>query len=451
MNVVREDIDALNAILKIEVAPEDYASEVKKALEKYRKTAKIPGFRPGHVPIGLVKKQHGKGVLSDELNRVVNKSLQEFIAENKIEILGNPIPQEDKGFEGDFDNPADFVFTYEIGLSPEVKVGLTAKSKFDYIKVKVDKKLIDKQIEDLQRRYGKLVSGDAVGERDMILAQFVELNDDESIKEGGILHTSTISMEFVSDKKVKKDLTGNKVGDKAIISPASVSKGGADTAAMLGITELELPNISEKFQLTVNEIKVMELAELNTELFDKLFGPGTVKDEKELRVRVKSDLDGMFVNDSDRMLTRAVYDSLLEKTELALPDEFLKRWIKMSNEKEISDEQIATEYAGYAKGLKWQLIQSEIFKANKIKLENEEVINFTKGLLVSNYAQYGMPAPEDAELTKSAMEVLQNKEEANRVYDMLAEQKLTKYFKETVKLNEKEVSYDEFTELAGGK
>jgi trigger factor len=451
MDVIREDIDALNAILKVKVSPEDYASEVKKTLEKHRKTAKTPGFRPGHVPMGLIQKQYGKGVLSDELNRVVNKSLQGYIAENKIEILGNPIPQGDTGFEGDFDNPADFEFTYEIGLAPAVKVGLTAKSKFEYIKVKVDKKLIDKQIEDLQRRYGKLVSGDAVGERDMILAQFVELNDDESIKEGGILHTSTISMEFVSDAKVKKELTGKKVGDKAIVSPGSVSKGGADTAAMLGVTELDLPNISEKFQMTVNEIKVMELADLGPELYDKLFGPGTVKDEKALRERVKSDLDGMFVNDSDRMLTRAVYDSLLEKTELELPDAFLKRWIKMSNEKEISDEQIATEYAGYAKGLKWQLIQSEIFKANEIKLENEEVINFTKGLLVSNYAQYGMPAPEDAELTKSAMEVLQNQEEANRVYDMLAEQKLTKYFKATVKLSEKEVSYDEFAELAGGK
>ena len=451
MNVIREDIDALNAILKVQLAPEDYASEVKKTLEKHRKTAKTPGFRPGHVPMGLIQKQYGKGVLSDELNKVVNKSLQAYIAENKIEILGNPIPQGDGGFVGDFNNPADFQFTYEIGLAPEVKVSLTSKSKFDYIKVKVDKKLIDKQIEDLQRRYGKLVSGDAVGERDMILAQFVELNDDKSIKEGGILHTSTISMESVSDKKVKKELTRLKVGDKAIVSPASVSKGGADTAAMLGITELDLPNLSENFQLTVNEIKVMELADLGAELYDKLFGPGTITDEKGLRERVKSDLDGMFVNDSDRMLTRAVHDSLLEKTKLDLPDAFLKRWIKMSNEKEISDEQITTEYAGYAKGLKWQLIQSEIFKANQIKLENEEVMNFTKGLLVSNYAQYGMPAPEDAELTKSAMEVLQNQEEANRVYDMLAEQKLTKYFKETVKLSEKEVSYDQFTELAGGK
>ena len=448
MNVIREDVDALNAILKVEVKPEDYQDTVKATLNKYRKTAKIPGFRPGHVPFGLIQKQYGASVLSDELNKIVNESLQKYISENKIEILGNPIPKDDDSFKGDFNKPEDFEFTYSIGLAPEIKVSLSAKNKFDYVKVKVDKKLIDNQIDDLRRRYGKLVSGEEVGEKDMVLAQFVELNDDESIKEGGVLHTSTVSLEFVSDKKTKKALIGSKVGDKLVVDPAHVSRGGADTAAMLGVKEEELEGLSNKFQLTVNEIKVMELAELNTELYDKLFGEGNVKDEKELRARVKADLQGMFANDSDRMLTRSVYDNLLDKTKVDLPDEFLKRWIKLSNEKEITEEQIEAEYDGYAKGLKWQLIQGSIFKNNDIKLENEEVIEYTKGLIVNNYAQYGMPAPEDKELTQSAMQILGNREEANKIYDMLAEQKLTTYFKETVKLNEKEISYDEFVEMA---
>lgn len=447
MNVTRQDVDALNAVLKVEVTPEDYADKVKDTLNNYRKSAKVPGFRPGHVPFGLIQKQYGKAVLSEELNKVVNESLQKYIADNKLEILGNPIPADEDNFKGDFDKPETFEFTYAIGLAPAINVPLSGKSKFDYVKVKVDDELIGKQIDDLRRRYGKLVSGEKVGDKDMILAQFVELNDDESIKEGGILHTSTVSMEFVNDK-TKKELKGKNVGDKVVVNPADVSRGGADTAAMLGVKEPELENVSDKFQMTINEIKVMELAELNEELFDKLFGPGAIKNEKELRERVKSDLEGMFVNDSDRILTRSVYDSLLETTEVSLPDEFLKRWIQLSNEKEITMEQIEQEYDGYAKGLKWQLIQGEIFKSNDIKLEHEEVIDFTKGLLVSNYAQYGMPAPDDAELTDSAHRVLQNREEANRVYDMLAERKLTTYFKETVKLNEKEVTYDEFVEIA---
>lgn len=448
MNVIRQDVDALNAVLKVQVTPADYQNKVKNSLEKYRKTAKIPGFRPGHIPMALVQKQYGKSVLAEELNKIVNDALYGFITENKIDILGNPIPKEGVEVVGDFDKPADFEFEYEIGLSPTFEIPLNAKSKFDYVKVKIDDKLVDKQLEDLRRRYGKLISADSVGENDLVLAQFVELNEDESIQEGGIMHSSTISMEFIEDKKVKNAIVGKVKGDQVIVDPATVSRGGKDTAAMLGISEEELPNVSNTFKMTINEIKHMEMAELNQELFDRLFGEGAINSEKELRDRIAKDLDGMFANDSDRLLTRAVFDDLLENTKVTLPDSFLKRWIKVSNEKPITDEQINKDYDNYAKGLKWQLIQSSIFKNNDIKLDNTEVIEFTKGLLVNNYAQYGIPAPEDKELTASAYQVLQNKEEAGRIYDMMAEQKLTQFFKATVKLKDKELSYDEFVSIA---
>lgn len=448
MNVIRQDVDALNAVLKVKVSPADYQNKVKNTLEKYRKTAKIPGFRPGHIPMALVQKQYGKAVLAEELNKIVNDALYGFITENKIDILGNPIPKEGTDVVGDFEKPADFEFEYEIGLSPVIDIPLSAKSKYDFVKVKIDDKLLDKQVEDLRRRYGKLVSTESVGESDMVLAQFVELNDDETIKEGGIMHSSTVSMEFVEDKKVKKSIVGKSKGDAVVVDPTTVSRGGKDTAAMLGIKEEDLAGISNKFKMTINEIKHMEMADLNQELFDRLFGEGVINSEKELRERIAKDLEGMFANDSDRLLTRTVFEDLLETTKVELPDGFLKRWIKLSNEKPITDDQIEKDYDNYARGLKWQLIQTSIFKNNDIKLDNAEVIEFTKGLLVNNYAQYGIPAPEDKELTASAYQVLQNKEEANRIYDMLAEQKLTQYFKSTVKLKDKEVSYDEFIEMA---
>lgn len=448
MNVIRHDVDVLNAVLKVQISAEDYSQKVKSTLEKYRKTAKIPGFRPGHVPLALIQKQYGKSVLADELNKLVNDALYNYISENKIEILGNPIPKEGSDVVGDFDKPDTFEFEYEIGLSPKFDIKLNDKSKYDYVKVKVDNKLLDKQIEDLRRRYGKLVSAENVGENDLVLAQFVELNDDDSIKEGGILHSSTVSMEFIEDKKVKKELIGKTTGEKVIVDPSKVSRGGKDTASMLGVKEEDLGSISTKFQLTINEIKHMEMADLNQELFDRLFGEGTVNSEKELRERIAADLEGMFGNDSDRILTRDIYEDLVQNTKVDLPNSFLKRWIKLSNEKPITDDQIEKDYESYAKGLKWQLIQSDIFKSNEIKLDNSEVIDFTKGLLVKNYAQYGIPAPEDKELTASAIQVLQNKEEANRIYDMLSEKKLTEYFKNTVKLKEKQVSYDEFVEIA---
>ncbi|MFA7273328.1 MAG: trigger factor [Crocinitomicaceae bacterium] len=448
MNVTRQDIDALNAKLKVVIAPEDYKNKVNASLEKYRKTAKIPGFRPGHVPAGMIQKQYGKSVLAEELNKMVNDALYKFIQENKLDVLGNPIPNEQDEVKGDFEKPETFEFTYDIGFAPKVKVELSAKSKFDYVKIKVDKNLVDKQIEDLRRRYGKMTSADTVTEKDLILGQFVELNEDGSIKEGGILHSSTVSTEFVEDAATKKELIGKKVSDKLVIDPRKVSRGGKDTASMLGISEETLAETGDKFQLMITEIKRMEMAELDQEFFDKLYGPEAITSEEDMRQKIATDLENMFVADSDRLLTQSVYNDLIENTKIDLPDDFMKRWIRLSNEKPITPEEVESAYPSYAKNLKWQLIQTDIFKSNDIKLDNAEVIEFTKMLLIQNYAQYGMPAPDDKELTDAALGVLKNKDEANRVFDMMAEQKLTNFFKNTVKLKEKEVSYDEFVKLA---
>lgn len=447
MNVSRQETGQ-GALLTVQVSPADYQGKVNASLEKYRKQAKVPGFRQGKVPMGLVQKQYGKSVLAEEMNKLVSDALHKYIQENSLEILGNPIPKEDIDVKGDFEKPGDFEFTYEIGYTPTIDLELGAKSKFDYLKVKIDDKLVDKQIDDLRRRYGKLVSVDQTGETDMVLAQFVELNDDESIKGGGILHSSTTSLEFVEDKKVKSTLVGKKIGDKVVVSATAITRGDRDKAAMLGVKEEELSNHGDKYQMTINDIKRMELADLNQDLFDKLFGEGAISSEKELRERIAKDLEQMFVNDSDRLLTRSIYRELVDKTPVNLPDDFLKRWIRLSNDKPISEEQIAEEYDHYAKDLKWQLIQGHIFKSNDIKLDHREALEFTKSLLVNQYAQYGLPAPEEGELTTQASKALANREEANRIYDMLAEAKLTDYFKNTVKLNAKEVPYDEFVELA---
>ena len=448
MNVVRQDVNAETGLLTVTVSPADYQGKVSASLEKYRKQAKIPGFRPGKVPMGLVQKQYGKAVLAEEMNKLVSDALYQHIQEEKLEILGNPIPKEDIEVKGDFDNPGDFEFVYEIGFAPTIKLDLNAKSKYDYVKVKIDKALVDKQLDDIRRRYGKLVSVDEVGDKDMILAQFVELNEDGSIKEGGILHSSTTTLEFVEDKAAKKALVGKKKGDEVVVSASKLSKGDQDKASMLGVKVDELANHSDSYKMTINDIKRMELAELNQELFDKLFGEGAIDSEKALRERISSDLENMFANDSDRLLTREVYRDLVEKTPVALPNDFLKRWIQLSNEKPITIEQVEADYDQYAKDLKWQLIQGHIFKANEIKLDQAEVLEFTKGLVANQYAQYGIPTPEDTVLAQAAAQALANREEANRIYDMMAESKLTTFFKSTVKLNTKEVSYDEFVEIA---
>ena len=448
MIVTRENVDAVNAILKVEIIPADYQNKVKAGLDKHRASMKMTGFRPGHVPMTIVQQKHGQKVLTDVLNKIVNENLYNFINENKIEILGNPIPSDKIPVKGNFNKPDHFEFTFEIGISPEINISISENSKYDFVTVKIDDTLIAKQIEDLRRRYGKLISSSTVGETDLILAQFAELKTDETILEGGILHSSTISMEFIEDEKIKNQLLGKAIGEKVIVTPSSVSRGGKDTAAMLGIKEEELSSISEKFQLTINEIKHMEMAELSQELFDRLFGEGNVKSEIELKSKIEEDLKKMFVNDSDRLLARSIFEDLILNTKIELPDAFLKRWIRLSNDKPILPEQIEAEYEGYAKNLKWQLIQGNIFKANNLKLDNQEIIDFTKNILKSNFAQYGMPAPEDKELTETAIGLLSKKEESTQILEMIADQKITEYFKNTVKLNEKEISYDSFIELA---
>ena len=452
MNVVQEKVNKLNAILKVEIKSEDYQSKVKKTLEKYRKDAKVPGFRPGKVPFGIIQKQYGKTVLADELNKLSNDGLYNYIKEENLEILGNPIPLEENTFKGDLDNPSDFEFSYEIGFSPKFDIPLSSKKSMDYFMVKVDDQLIEKQINDLRRRYGKLESTEEIGETDMVLGLFRELDSKKEPKEGGVEHNSTISMEFLKDKKAIKALIGKKVDDAIVIDPKSVSKDAKDMVSMLGLkNEEELNGLSKHFKFTINEIKRMEMAELNEELYGKLFPTGEVKTEKDLNKKVSDDLSNMFKQDSDRLFTQNIYEYLMDKTKISMPESFLKKWIKISNEKPIDDETLDKEFDGYLKSMKWQLIQGKLFKDNDIQITNEEVMDFTKSLLVSNYAQYGMPAPDDKELTETAMRLLKDKEQVNGIYDRITEKKLSEYFQANVPMKEKKLSYDDFVKKASKK
>lgn len=451
MNVVQENVDKLSAILKVEIKSKDYQSKVKTTLEKYRKTAKIPGFRPGHVPFGMIQKQYGKSVLAEELNKISNDGVHQFIKEENLDILGNPIPLENETFKGDLDNPSDFEFAYEIGFSPKFDIPLSSKKSMDYFTVKVDDKLISKQVEDLRRRYGKLEPTSEIGERDMVMGLFRELNENKEPKDGGVEHNSTISMEFLSDRKAIKLLKGKKVDDFVLLDPKAVSRDDKDLASMLGVKEEEIGGLSKQFKFTVNEIKKMVMAELNEELFVKLFPDGEVKTEVDLKEKVATDLKNMFKADSDRLFTQLIYEHLIEKTKITLPEEFLKRWVKLSNEKPIDDETLDKEFDSYLNSMKWQLIQGKIFKDNDIQISNEEVMDFTKSLLISNYEQYGMPAPEDKELTETANRLLKDKEQVNGIYDRVTEKKLSEYLQHNIPMKEKQLSYDDFVKKASRK
>jgi trigger factor len=375
---------------------------------------------------------------------MVTDAINNYISEEKLNLLGNPIPVEENGFSGDFSNPTDFEFIYEIGFPPQIDVTITKKDTFDFEKVDVNQELISKQAEDIRRRYGKLVSSDEVKEKDLILGRFVELNDDKSVKEGGIDHTSSISLEFLDSNDAREMFVGKKVGDSVELNPNDVSKGPKDKAAMLGVKENELENIGSLFSYAINEIKSMELAGLNEELFLKLYPDATVTNEDEFLARIKSDLEKMFEQDSDKKLYRTIYDSLMEKVNADFPDDFLKRWIKQVNDKPVTDEQIESEYDGYRNMLKWQLIEKTLFDKHNLVIDQMELVNFTKHLLRTNYSNYGIFEVDEEELTQSAMKFLQDKKQTDAIISRLAEDKLINLFKTEASLKDKVVSYEDF-------
>ena len=447
MDVKIKNIDALNAVMTIKISNEDYEGPYNTSLKKYRNQIQLPGFRKGHIPTSVIKKKYGPSILAEEIDKLLSESINKHINENKINILGNPLPKNDENLQIDWKNPGDFEFEYDLGIAPEFELNLPGKDKYAYHKVKVDDKLINKQIEDFARRYGKLSLVDEAAEKDMIMASFKELDTNDQVVEEGFAHNSTVPVEFVEDKKTKKKLLGLKASDVLTIDPRLLSKNEADMAAMLGIDKDRAAAYNRNVQLTVTEVKRLEPANVDQGLFDKILGEGEVKTEEEFRNRIAEDLEKMFKGDSDRIFKKTVSDTLIKKLKLNLPDDFLKRWILATN-KEATEDQLNNEYEQYAKGLKWQLIENKIIRDNDIKVESDEVLARTKELLGSQYSQYGMMIPADEELTKAAQNVLSNQEETKKIFDMMYDQKVTTFLKDTLKIADKSVDYDAFIKLA---
>ena len=448
MNITQENIGALNAKVTITLQPEDYSGNFEKSLKNYRKQVALPGFRPGNAPMGLLKKKYGPAILIEEVNKILSDKIQAHIQENKLNILGSPLPVTDDSQHIDWENPGEMKFSYEVGLAPEFEVKLSGKDVFTYHKVKADKTIVDKQVNDYARRYGKLVSVEQSQEDDMLLGQFTELNEDGSAKDGGIKHSSTISIQFVEDPDTKKLLVGLKPGDTVTLDPKKVSKGDADMVAMLGISKEEAQFFKSLTEFSITDVKRIELHPLNQELFDKVYGEGEITSENSFRERIANEIEQAFGKDADNVFRREVVKKMVAKAKFELPDEFLKRWIQSSSEKPVSLEQIESEYQQYSEVLKWQLIENKIIGDNKIEVTPEDTIEFTKTLMAQQYAQYGMPRPEDEELTNVAKKVLANREEAKRIYEMLYDQKVIDFIKTTSKIEEKELVYEEFLKLA---
>ena len=334
MNITRKDIDALNAVVTVNIEKDDYSAKVEKILSDYRKTANIPGFRKGHIPMGMIKKQYGKAVLIDEVNKLLQEALSKYINDEKLDVLGNPLPKPQDDLDWDADN---FVFEFELGMAPQFDVKLKSRKAITKYNIIANDKMINNQVDNIRKQYGKLVSKDVVEAGDEITGTF--LNEEEEINAN-----STFSLDVVKGKANEKKFLGAKIGDAITLKTKSLFKESNDLMTYLKVSKEKSEGLAVEVSFTISEINKRELADLDQELFDKLFGEGKIASVTELKERIKTDSEKQFLQQSDQKLLNDVTEYLVESTKFDLPSEFLQKWMQTSGETEISLEQAKEEY-----------------------------------------------------------------------------------------------------------
>ena len=447
MNITQEKVNDLNAIVKITIAPDDYAPRVEKALKDQAKKANLPGFRKGMVPIAHIKKMYGKSILVEEINTLLSESLTKHLKDHKVEVLGQPLPVLDDTKEFKWDNTDEFEFNYELGLAPAVDVEITSKDKFIAYNVKADDDTLAARIKNIRKSYGKMTNPEVSAEGDVIYADMAQLSPDGTIFEGGIASTGSIRTDLVTDKKILKSLIDLKKDDVFELNlQAAFDNNETVIAKLLNIDEADAKELKSKFQVTVKNVNRLEESDLNQEFFDKIFGPDVITDEAGFKAKITEEIEGMFQQDADRKLQNDIYTQLTTQTKMQLPDEFLRKWLKATNEK-LTDEELAQGYDDFAKNLKWTLIENKIINDNEIKIDYKDVFETAKQRLDAQFRMYSpQPMPED-QLAQYTATFLQEKENANRIFDEVKALKVFDYIKSVATLDQKDIGYAKFVEL----
>lgn len=443
MNITRKDIDNLNAVLTVEIVKDDYQKKVDKILNDYRKSANIPGFRKGHVPLGMIKKQFGKSVLVDEVNKLIQDGIQKYLSEEKIDILGNPIPKNDDDINWDAD---DYKLEFDLGLTPKFDVDVKAKEVVNY-KIVADDKMVDDQIESIRKQYGKLISKDEVEEGDEITGLFSYTPEEGSDLEE-INKISTFETSRIKGKTQLKKLLGAKVGDTVTLKTKNLFVDDHDNQRYLGVSHDHAHGLDIEVSLEITEVNKREPAEMNQEFFDKIFGKDEVTSEEEFKTKIKEDAERQFQQQSDQKLLNDVVEMLIENTKFDLPAEFLTRWIAISGEEPLSEEAAKAEYERSEKGIRYQLIEGKLRADNELNASFDELKQYAKDMIRVQMAQFGQMNPGEEELESIAARILSNRDEVERMTEQLHTNKMLKFFKENAKLKTKEVTFDKFAEEA---
>jgi len=434
MEITKKDIDSLNAVVTVAIKEEDYSGKVQKILNDYRKTANIPGFRKGHVPMGMVKKQYGKAVLIEEVNKILQDSLHKYLTEEKLDVLGNPLPKNDTTI--DWDTP-DFSFDFELGLSPEFEVDVKGKKAITHYNIIADKKMVNDQVTSIRKQYGKLISKTEIEKDDELTGVFTN-------EEKGIDKNTSFSLDVIKGKKQLKKFSGAKVGDTITIKTKGLFADDHQNQTYLDVSHDDAHGLDIEVNFEIKEVNKRELADLNQDFFDKIFGKDKVKSEDELKDKIKEDAEKQFVQQSDQKLMDDVVEALLSNTKFDLPGEFLTRWIQFSGENPMTEEEAKAEYERSEKGLRYQLIEGKIRQENDIQVSFEDLKDYSKTMIKAQMAQYGQMNPSEEELDSIVARIMSNQDEVKRMSEQLNSQKLLTFFKENSKLKTKEITYDKF-------
>ena len=448
MNIVKNDIDAVNALVSLQVSKADYEEKVEKTLRDYRKKANIPGFRPGMVPVSLIKKMYGKAVLAEEINKVVSDGIFNYIKENNLNILGEPLPNETEQAPIDFDTMDEFEFKFDLGLAPEFDITIDKKDKIKFYEISLTDEMIENQVKQYTGRFGQYIQVTEVDEKDVIKGDLKEVGAGEN---GIMVEAGVLSPGYIKSNSQKKLFIGAKIGDTIKFNPTKAFENTAEIASLLKITKDDVENITADFEMTITGITRYIESEINESLFDKVYGEGVVKTETEFREKIKENIQRNLDADSNYKFGFDAREALVKKLEkVVFPDAFLKRWVLASNEK-MSAEKMDEDYAAMIEDLKWHLIKEKMAKDNEVKVEAEDINTYGRKIALAQFAQYGMQNVPDDILDNYVKDMIKDEKSIKNVIDGVVNDKVVAIIKENVKLDTKKITIEDFNKMLEAK
>ena len=449
MNINRNEIDELNSVLRIVIEKNDYEERVENILRDYRRKAKIDGFRPGKVPFGLISKMYRKPVLVEEVNKILNEVLTKYIVDEKLNILGEPLPNENDQQEFDWDRDTTFEFVIDIALAPEFDVQVSSKDKFAYHEIKIDNKLRNEYVEKYTSRLGSLKDVTGSNEDSVIKADLLQVDEvGNEIEEGIRVEDGSISIQNIQDEKIRQKFIGLRKDNELIINLKRAFPNRADVAGLLKIKNEEVDLINGEFKIIVKSISNFEKAEINQEFYDRLFGKDVVKTEDEFNAKMDDIIQSELKRDSEYKLRLDIREYYIARFKKSLPEDFLKRWLVEINKDKLTREQIEKDFQHFIEDLKWQLIKDRIGKDNDLKVTEEELLEYARNFARIQFSQYyGISDFPDEHLTNYAQELLKKDEERRKLAERKFEEKIIEFIRMTAKLDRKEISNEKFNKL----